>query len=157
MTSWVWNHFEKVDREIGVCNICQIAVNRCGGTSTIERHLKRYHGMPNPRESSVHSNKKPAPESENQFIGLLSESQQKPQSENVLPSIKKEPIEHDNSLIIKEVTSNHLDYVRLDTAQSSRPLRARKVFHRSNSLLSEVDSSQDSVSQTNECSSSGNL
>lgn len=41
--SSVWEDFVKVDSKSAVCNICNNVVQRCGNTTNLTNHLKRYH------------------------------------------------------------------------------------------------------------------
>lgn len=149
MASWVWKYFKKIDSKTGICNICDppCVVNRGGGTSAIERHLKSFHAMLNPRELAQAEKFGESLESSpgNSFGNFSSKKPQENKStewtngHNMSIEIKEEPGDNDQSIIFEEADTA----ISRELSEFLRPVRAkrsRNSYTRNSSPL-EVDSS----------------
>lgn len=52
MTSWVWNHYTKINQQDALCNLCQKVLKRSGGTKGLTGHLKFIHFMAKPTDTN---------------------------------------------------------------------------------------------------------
>lgn len=126
--SWVWDHFTKVNRDLGICKICHLEVRRSGGTTAIERHLIKHHRMPNPRtflRPSVSLGSKPEntndksteKTSSNSIKNYMKNSQL---NKSLSFEIKEEAVEDEDLIYIHEDSDDHNDKT-ISTNQNENP------------------------------------